>query len=170
MVLALIFLGSSLHADNPFLSLQSQYLGQGVMVTPTGQKINYASYATGVNFASDNGQLSTLLTLGYFRFGQPLSYSLDISWDQFGFAKVTITYVDAKNVPVSEEGYGYCSENSCHINFIMEEKSVEETITISADGSTLERLGSIQYRDSQGKPLMAYWRETMSALQSPPLF
>lgn len=165
MVIALFLLNSVAHANNPFLDLKLSYLGQGEMVAPTGKKFIYSSYATGLNVANDNGTHTSLLTLGYFRNGKPLSYSLFLEWDAHSFAQAKISYVSAEGQAIDLAGVGYCSSNKCHISFVMDDKAVEETIIIGDNANTIERLGSIQYRDSAGTPQMAYWSEQMAALQ-----
>lgn len=167
VALTFILLNGSAQAENPFLTVIGDYVGLGEIVTPQGKTL-YSSLAYGFTLSKENNnELSTTLNLGYFRYGKPLAYTLKIDWDANNIGTATISYDDDNYETIELPGVGYCALNKCHLNFVMDGKSAEETITILEDGEKIERMGSLQFIDQAGTPRMVYWTENMAALNFP---
>lgn len=151
-ILTLFFSLCGFASTSETLFPSGQYLGEGKYTISNGTQGTYASFA---DLEGEEWQLS------YLRHGQPLLYSVDLEFKDFGFFDAFISENNSDGEQMVHPGEGYCGSRQCHLSFDLDDRYIEETITLYPEENRIIRLGSLSYFDDNDNQQIVFWQENM---------
>lgn len=129
------------------------FLGEGSFISTYGPRGTYSSFAT----IDDN-----FWAASYVREGQLTNYEASFAFVNDGeFFTVVLTQYGAGRRETLHNGVGYCIDDVCHITADLSHGRLEETVSFNRGDNVIKRIGSLRFKDANGKGQAIAWKENM---------